>query len=129
MKKIQMKQNQWINTSVVEISAAYKKLVKMFTMKINFIIVCTLIKLTVASEICDASVLLNAPASRQALDETFQRTSPLYGLSAISNEYLIRKQCHEHLQLFRNGVQQKLPWALKSECVNFEKYLIKKCEK
>ncbi|XP_036224286.2 O-acyltransferase like protein isoform X2 [Bactrocera oleae] len=85
----------------------------MFTMKINFIIVCTLIKLTVASEICDASVLLNAPASRQALDETFQRTSPLYGLSAISNEYLIRKQCHEHLQLFRNGVQQKLPWALK----------------
>uniref|UniRef100_A0A034VG91 Nose resistant to fluoxetine protein 6 n=1 Tax=Bactrocera dorsalis TaxID=27457 RepID=A0A034VG91_BACDO len=85
----------------------------MFTMTVNLIIACTLIKLIVASEICDAGVQPEAPASRQALDQTVQRTSPLYGLSAISNEYLIRTQCHEHLQLFRDGVRQKLPWALK----------------
>lgn len=101
----------------MKLSAAFKNLVKIFTMRTNLIIAFVLIKLTVASEICDSCALLKAPASQQGLDETFQRTSLLYGLSTISNDYLTKQQCHKHLQLFQNGVKQKLPWALKSECV------------
>uniref|UniRef100_A0A0A1XBI9 Nose resistant to fluoxetine protein 6 n=1 Tax=Zeugodacus cucurbitae TaxID=28588 RepID=A0A0A1XBI9_ZEUCU len=85
----------------------------MFRMKINFIIACALIKLTVASANGNSSAVLQEPARQQALDETFKRTSPLYGLSTISDEHLIKQQCHKHLQLFQNGLRQKLPWALK----------------
>ncbi|XP_011187423.1 nose resistant to fluoxetine protein 6-like [Zeugodacus cucurbitae] len=82
----------------------------MFPKKLNLIIACILIKLTVASEICNSSAV---PARQQTLDETFKRTSPLYGLSTISDEHLIKQQCHKHLQFFQNGLRQKLPWALK----------------
>ncbi|XP_054084252.1 O-acyltransferase like protein [Zeugodacus cucurbitae] len=81
--------------------------------KLNFLIACTLIKLTVASANGNSSAVLQEPARQQALDETFKRTSPLYGLSTISDEHLIKQQCHKHLQHFQNGVRQKLPWALK----------------
>ncbi|XP_017490231.1 PREDICTED: nose resistant to fluoxetine protein 6-like [Rhagoletis zephyria] len=47
------------------------------------------------------------------LHETFQRTSILYGLSAVSNEQLIEQRCHAHLLLFQHGVINKQAWALK----------------
>uniref|UniRef100_W8AX02 Nose resistant to fluoxetine protein 6 n=1 Tax=Ceratitis capitata TaxID=7213 RepID=W8AX02_CERCA len=86
----------------------------MCSMIVTVTFVCTLIITpAIANDICTANALPRVPASQRNLHETFQRTSLLYGLSTIGNEYLIKQECQEQLQLFQLGVRTKMPWAVK----------------
>ncbi|XP_054743282.1 nose resistant to fluoxetine protein 6-like [Anastrepha obliqua] len=85
----------------------------MFKNSINLFFMLTLIQLTAAIDSAHPNTVKAASIAQQNLHRTFQSTSLLYGLSTLSDENFIEQRCHAHLQLFQQGVMDKLPWALK----------------